>query len=328
MKQPLISVVIPVYNVEKYLPRCIESVVAQTYKNLEIIVVDDGSKKVCADLCDTYADADSRISVFHKENGGLSDARNYGIERAKGEYITFIDSDDYVDNDYVEYLYAVLKKYRCKLSVCQHRMKYGNGSTKDYGDKGDEALNAKQCIERMLYDNGVGIYAWAKLYHCSLFKRIKFPKGKLFEDNGTTYALMMLSERIALGNGSKYSYVLRSNSITQCDFSPAKFDLLEMTDKMATDVLCQYPGLKSAVCRRQVYARFSTLNQMLKVSGYEGERQALIDYIKRYRKEVFFDPKTPRRDRAAILLLSISYRLYRACWLGYLKHRNGSGNQS
>ena len=116
--QDLISVIIPIYNVEQYLDRCIDSVKKQTYTNLEIILVDDGSPDNCGKMCDEYAEDDKRIKVIHKENGGLSDARNAGIEIATGEYITFIDSDDYVSLDYVEYMYKLLKDAGAKLSIC------------------------------------------------------------------------------------------------------------------------------------------------------------------------------------------------------------------
>ena len=114
MKTPLISVVLPIYNIESYLDRCMKAVLNQTYSNLEILMVDDGSPDNCPQICDRYAEQDSRVRALHKENGGLSDARNYGIARARGEYITCIDPDDYVDPDYVEYLYRLIDKYETK----------------------------------------------------------------------------------------------------------------------------------------------------------------------------------------------------------------------
>ena len=114
---PLISVVLPVYNVENYLEKCLNSVVKQTYKNIEIIIVNDGSLDSSIDICNKYANKDSRIKVFTKPNGGLSDARNFGIKKSMGEFITFIDSDDYVTDDYVEYLYSLVEKYNCKMDL-------------------------------------------------------------------------------------------------------------------------------------------------------------------------------------------------------------------
>ncbi len=319
MTEPLISVILPIYNVEKYLPKCMESLLAQTYYNLELIMVDDESGEVCATLCDEYASRDKRIKVYHKKNGGLSDARNYGISHSSGEYITCIDPDDYVDKDYVEYLYTLLKKYQCLMSICQHRVRYDNGTVRDYGAKGDEVISTEKCLERMLYHDVIDTSAWAKLYHRSLFQDVSYPVGKLFEDIGTTYRLMVQCNKIAVGYESKYNYIFHENSIVNSDFSPNKLDLIEMTDKMARDVLRIYPKLESATKRRQVYARFSTLNQMLDTTNYDAEKKEIISYIKENKSNVLKNPRTPKRDKVALLLISCGYRYYRFFWKEYRK---------
>ena len=185
-EKPLISVILPIYNIETYLSKCMESVINQTYDNLEIIMVDDGSTDNSASMCDDFKMVDKRIVVFHKSNGGLSDARNYGIERANGEFITCIDPDDYVDLDYVEYLLCLARKYRTKMSICQHRVVYDNGAIKENGSKGDENISTENCLQRMLYHDVIDTSAWAKLYYRNLFVTVEYPKGKLFEDIGTT----------------------------------------------------------------------------------------------------------------------------------------------
>ena len=126
MEEELISVILPIYNVEKYLEKCLKSVINQTYKNLEIILVDDGSKDNSPQICDEYAVKDKRIVVIHKSNGGLSDARNAGIEIAKGKYIALIDSDDYVEKDYVQFLYQLIKENNAEMSICSHTVLYTN----------------------------------------------------------------------------------------------------------------------------------------------------------------------------------------------------------
>lgn len=314
MKENLISVILPIYNVSDYLDRCMKSVINQTYKNIEIIMVDDGSTDDSALKCDEYKEKDDRIVVFHKENGGLSDARNYGIKRASGDYITCVDSDDFVDLDYIEYLYSLITKYNVKMSICQHKVLYSNGKVKEFGKSGEEILSSKKCLERMLYHDVIDTSAWAKLYDRNLFSNVEYPKGKLFEDIATTYKLMLQCNEIAVGYESKYNYLVRRDSIVNCSFNPKKFDLLEMTDKMADDVLKIYPDLKKAVLRRQVYARFSTLNQMLNVPNFEKERKAIIDFITKYAHDVAYDSKTPMRDRMAILLLRLNYNIYQTVW--------------
>ena len=318
MKTPLISVVLPIYNIESYLDRCMKAVLDQTYRNLEIIMVDDGSPDDCPLMCDDYAEEDPRVIALHKTNGGLSDARNYGIAHAAGEYITCIDPDDYVDADYIEYLYSLIVKYETKMAICQHVTEYDNGSVKDNGSSGDELLDIENCLRRMLYHDVIDTSAWAKLYHRSLFDTVSYPKGKIFEDIGTTYALMMQCDTgIAVGYESKYHYMYHMNSIVNSSFSPRKLDLLEMTDKMAHDVVKAYPSLKQAVLRRRVYARFSTLNQMLGTDDYEQDRERIIRFILHHKKRILKDPRAPRRDKIAIRLLSTSYGLYKAFWTAY-----------
>ena len=318
MKTPLISVVLPIYNIESYLDRCMNAVLGQTYHNLEILMVDDGSPDGCPAMCDEYAQEDSRVIALHKENGGLSDARNFGIAHAKGEYITCIDPDDYVDSDYVEYLYGLILKYETKMSVCQHITEYDNGSKKDRGSSGDELLDIETCLRRMLYHDVIDTSAWAKLYHRSLFDTVSYPKGKIFEDIGTTYALMMQCDTgIAVGYESKYHYMYHMNSIVNSNFSPKKLELLEMTDRMAHEVVRAYPSLKQAVLRRRVYARFSTLNQMLGAEGYDKEREQIIRFILHYKNRILKDSRAPRRDKIAIRLLSANYGLYKAFWTTY-----------
>lgn len=314
--KPLISVILPIYNVEDFLEKCVETVIQQTYKNLEIILVDDGSTDESGKKAELIKKIDSRIVVFHKKNGGLSDARNFGIKRAKGDYITCIDSDDYVDEDYIEYLYILMEKYGTKMSVCQHRV-ISEKKITDYGSQGDEILSPYKCIERMLYHDIIDTSAWAKLYHKSMFDDVKYPKGMLFEDIATTYKLFLKCENIAIGYESKYSYIIRKSSIVNGEFNAKKFDLLKMTDYMAKDVYRVFPELAPAIIRRRVYARFSTLNQMIGVKGYDIERKNIIKFIKKYKWNVLCNNRAPRRDKAAIIILYISYWLYAIIWRLY-----------
>ena len=315
----LVSIIIPVFKVEKYIHRCLNSIINQTYRNIEVILIDDGSPDGSAAICEKFAVQDKRLKIYHKTNGGLSDARNYGIKHANGKYIVCVDSDDFVDCDYIEYLHNLIKKYGTSLSICRHRTIYNNGSVKDYGSQGDTVLTNKECLERMLYHNGVDTSAWAKMYKSELFAKVEYPIGRIFEDIGTTYLLMLECEEIAVGYESKYNYVFHNSSIVNSAFSIKKFDLLDMTDKMAIDVLAVYPELGDAVERRQVYARFSTLNQMLGTNKYVEKKQEIIEYIRSRAKSVFFNKKTPKRDKIAILLLAIDYTLYKKCWLLYQK---------
>ena len=322
MNQPLISVILPVYNVEDYLEACVESLSAQTYENLELVLVDDGSGPVCAALCDALAEKEPRITVYRKPNGGVSDARNFGVERSRGEYLTFVDPDDRVDEDYVRYLYDLIERYAVPMSICQHRVHFPNGAVENTGGEGEALLSAKECIRRMLYHNGIDTAVWGKLYHRSLFRSIRYPVGKLFEDMGVTYRLMMESGEIAVGWEMKYHYLIRPNSIVTGAFNPHKLDLLEMTDQMAAEVTAAWPELEPAAVRRQVYARFSTLNQTIGTSG-DTQREEMIRFIRAHQKTVLADPAAPRRDKLAIRALSLGFGPYAALWTAYRRVKKG-----
>ncbi len=312
--RPLISVILPIYNVEQFLPRCIESVCRQTYDNIEIILVDDGSKDNCYNICEEYAAKDNRIKVLHKVNGGLSDARNKGTQIARGQYITFIDSDDYVTDTYVEYLYSLIEKYQTRMSLCTHTVVFESGSNIVYGNGLDEELSSETCLERMLYGDVINTSAWAKLYETEMVKKFPYPVGKLFEDIATTYKFFIECGSIACGYESQYFYMLRSTSIVYQKFNTKKLELLEMTDAMASDVIKKFPQLETAVKRRQLYARFSTLNQFQNTKGYKDEKKQLISYIRKNKGCVMGNPKAPKRDKLAVMALSFGYPVYRLCW--------------
>ncbi len=320
---PLISVVLPVYNKEDYLPDCMETLLNQTYTNLEILLVDDGSTDRTPALCDEYARQDARVRALHKANGGVSDARNYGIRHADGEYITQVDPDDTVDADYVEYLYDLLVKYDADMSICQHRILFHNGKVEDFGGQGEKKADAEWCLEKMLYHDVIDVSCWGKLYHRSLFQDFSYPRGRIFEDHAATYRLFMKSRVIAVGFASKYNYIMHDVSIVHDSFSIRKLDLLPATDRMGRDILQEYPHLYRGVLRRRVYARLSTINQMLSVKGHDRERERMIAFVKRHAKEILQDPKAPKRDKAAVLALQAGYPIYRAAWRSYLYLKKG-----
>lgn len=321
MKTDLISVVVPVYNVEPYLNRCIKSIINQTYKNLEIILVDDGATDNSGVMCDEWQDRDKRIKVIHKVNGGLSDARNVGIKHATGTYITCIDSDDSIDLDMIEYLYKLLKNHKCRMSLCSHRVLFERSNKiKNLGNGQEEVLNAEECIKKMCYHDCVDTSAWGKLYERELFYNIEYPVGKLFEDIGTTYKTFMASERIACGYKDKYTYYVRPNSIVTGSFNIKKLDLLEMTDKMAEDVLKIFPNLEKAVLRRMVYARFSTLNQMIDSNYIDSNIKEFIKFIYDNQMTLLKDRNTPLRDKLAIVFLRVGIDFYKWCWKFYKRN--------
>lgn len=212
-EKALISIIIPVYKVEKYLEKCIQSVINQTYENLQIILVDDGSPDNCGKICDEYAKKDHRIEVIHKSNGGLSDARNKGLEMAKGEYIGFVDSDDYIEADMYEVLYNLLKQYNADVSICNfYTVSQGKISIKN-ADNGINEYNRIEILKEILLDKNIQSYAWNKLYKKELFDEIKYPIGKKYEDIGTTFYVFEKCNKIVVTSEPEYYYLKRSDSL-------------------------------------------------------------------------------------------------------------------
>ncbi len=323
----LISVIVPVYGVELYLKKCLDSIICQSYKRLDIILVDDGSPDKSGEICEEYAKNDSRIRVVHKTNGGLSDARNYGVKIAKGKYVTFVDSDDYIECDYVEYLYRLIKSGPYKMSIVSIFNDYNNSSViVDRGGGVAFEISGEKAIEMMCYHDLIDTCAYSKMFDIDIMKDFYFPKGKVYEDIGSIYLLFDKCSLIKCGLNSKYHYVIRENSITTSNFNRSKLDLLEMTDNMARYVNAKHPNLRRATLRRQVYARFSTLNQMLDVKDKDNVyiKNSLIKYIKENGASVFKDKKTPFRDKVAIILLIINFNVYKFIWKIYLSlhHKN------
>lgn len=232
MNNPLISVIVPIYNVECYLKTCIDRIVNQTYSNLEIILVDDGSPDKCPEICDEYEKNDSRVKVIHQENGGLAHARNVGIANSNGAYLTFVDSDDYVSNDYVASLYKGLIESDADISIAslivfkesesscvsQERTPFVEIAKNDY---------FKEYVSIKAEKSMPFITAWNKLYKKELFEGIKYPKGKLYEDAFTTYKLIEKAKKIVYSTTKLYFYRLNSQSILGQSFKEKHIEMVE-----------------------------------------------------------------------------------------------------
>ncbi len=231
----MISVIVPIYKVEKYLSRCVDSILAQTYTDLEIILVDDGSPDGCGAICDAYAEKDSRIKVVHKINGGLSDARNAGLDVATGEYVGFIDSDDYIHPQMYEKLLDALRSTGSQISLCGYvYVDEETGAVLEdlskYNPITTEVLSRKEALEKICaYRSGYSYYvtAWNKLYERKLFDTIRFPKGKLHEDELTVHYLFNAVEQVATVSDLLYYYVQRAGSIMNTKATVKSLDIIE-----------------------------------------------------------------------------------------------------
>ncbi|MCK9309442.1 MAG: glycosyltransferase [Candidatus Cloacimonetes bacterium] len=231
---PLISVIVPVYNVEPYLPTCIESILNQTYDNLDIILIAATSSDNSVAICDLYGKNDDRINVIHREAKGLSDARNVGIENAEGEYLSFIDSDDFISLDFIETLYLICKKYNCDIAQC-NVMKIAFDINDPILEENPESLKTFSGID-MCYNfyNELSlstVVTWSKLYRKKLFEIIRFPVGKLHEDVATTHQLFYLSHKVGVTNKKLYYYRQVETSIMGQPYTLKRLDGLQFYEE-------------------------------------------------------------------------------------------------
>ncbi|BBH27394.1 glycosyl transferase family 2 [Intestinibaculum porci] len=320
---PLISVIVPIYNVEQYLKRCVESIRRQTYSNLEIILVDDGSPDNCGKICDDYKKEDNRIKVIHKKNGGLSDARNAGIEIAQGEYITCIDSDDFISQFFIENLWIAIQKSGCEIATSWFADYYEGDNipeAKKVDMKDIAVLSREEFYKKLLYQDGVEVSAWGKLYKTDLFEGVKYPVGKLYEDIPTTYLLVEKTNKVAVIPNIDYFYFQRSTSIAQTTFSMRKMDAINHMDDFKNYIIHNYPSLKRAAeCRY-----FSTVcNILFQISSpeFKQTKENLWQEIKKYRYSVMTNRFGRKKARIAAFL---SYGGYKFLHMIYVRTQKGT----
>ena len=247
--EPLISVIVPIYKVEEYLDCCIESIVNQTYLNLEIILIDDGSPDNCPEICDHWAKLDNRIEVIHKENGGLSDARNTGLRKAKGEFICFVDSDDWIEKPYIEYLYDLIIKNDADLSACDVSFVSNSDSVKpkEYKNSVSFVCDTEEALSQLIKGKGFRAVAWNKLYKKSIISDMFFEIGKFHEDEFFTYRVIDKCKKLAYIDIPLYNYRQREGSIMNI-VSERHLDALDASVERLTFFKSKYPELYISDC--------------------------------------------------------------------------------
>jgi len=289
-KQALISIIIPVYNVERYLTRCMESILLQSYTELEIILIDDGSTDNSGTICEQYARKDPRVVVIHKKNGGLSDARNYGLGICHGAYIFFVDSDDYIALDCIESLYKAIIHYNAEIAVCNALKFYGEvAELKTANPKPMQCFNNIDSISNMLYRKQLTAYAWGKLYARKLFEDIHYPVNRLFEDLYTTYKLYYLASTIVYIPEEKYFYCQRSNSIVNSTFNEKRMQQLDACEEILDFIDHNQLPLQLAIKSKILIVSIDLYRRIDKVECHFQHCDRLVKNIKKYRWAVFSD---------------------------------------
>ena len=315
MKQnPLISIIIPVYNVEKYLNRCIYSIVNQTYSNVEIILVNDGSKDSSPLICDEWAKKELRIKVIHKKNGGLSDARNTGLRNASGDVISFIDSDDYIYHDMYKTMIGAMIDYNADLVVCGRNVVKDNLKTKKFCCGDTKIFTPSEALEELLLHRYVDEAAWDKLYRKELLVNLEFPLNEINEDIVIMPKIIQKANKIVHVGVALYNYCLNENSITRSNYTSKNSIIIKHMNDLNSFIKSQYPQLEKYV---RIFNCNYSVSQLLILSNTINGKDNFIDDYNNYfnilKKNYFAfmkDNNTPIKKKIeATLLLFKVYNL-------------------
>ena len=297
-QKPLISIIIPVYNVEKYLDRCLQSVLRQTYKNIEIILIDDGSSDSSVTICDKYAIEYANVTCVHKKNGGQSSARNEGLRHAKGDYVGFIDSDDWIAEDMYEYLLSLCKKNNCDVAEIVYKLSYSENEILTQPKEKVRVLNNKEALQYFMYvGTKTGSYSACRcLFKRNLLEGLFFREGKINEDLDFKYKALERCHGLAVSNQYKYHYFKSTGSTTTSGLRKKDFQLYE-----AADILAQLTSKQSygTIAKLGLVKKARTAFSLLSKIAYYG----YSDEIKNA-KEVEEKLVAEHRKNAAILLFS------------------------
>lgn len=275
-----LSVIIPVYRTEEYLDRCVRSVLNQTYTNLEVILVDDGSDDNCPKMCDAYAEADSRVRVLHKANGGLSDARNAGLAEAMGDYITFMDSDDYADNDMYSYMFSQMGD--SQAVICGMRKVGGKHENfPNYDNK--TVLKGDEAAKELFRDGKIKNYVGNKVFHRSVMEGVSFPVGLNFEDIATVYKPLMKSETVTVLPEYKFNYFIREGSISNSLSIKNLYHRFKAHMLRYEDVRDIYPESKEELLRQMMFSARALALGILSENAFEESKEILSELTSFYR---------------------------------------------
>ena len=320
----LISVVVPVYNVAAYLERCVDSIVAQTYSTLEIILVDDGATDNSGEICDAYEKKYPKlIKTIHQTNMGLSGARNTGLSYAHGKYITFVDSDDWLASDMVETMYNNLKKYDAQISCISLYQAYENGKLVKNSSKTEICVMSKEeALGKFLFNENLTVCVCGKLYKTSLWDTVKCPEGKLFEDQYTTYKLIDQAETIIFDPNPKYYYFKRHGSIGHSSFTEKTYELYWGIQEQYEYITKKYPSLSSQMAVAKITWEIVFINMMFCANRNDTLLVAKSrTFARRHIGDVLHCDDINTLRKVQILLFAYCLRLYKGAYLCYKKKK-------
>jgi glycosyltransferase involved in cell wall biosynthesis len=319
---PLISVLVPLHNAEKWLEECVDSVLAQTYPHFELVLVDDGSTDGSPALCDAFAERDSRIRVIHRSNGGISAGRNTAAGEARGEYIAWVDADDRVCPAYLETLLGLCRRFDAPLSACNHYIWRENGLESCFPAEDDRLLTDEECCENVLYHGVPDVSVWGKLYHRSVMEHVAYPEGLLYEDTWAIADALLAAGRMAYTPAPLYFYRIRPDSISRDVYSPAKLDFLTAADRLCERILSAYPRMEAGAVRRRTHAALSVRRYFVDCPPeLRPRRDELEKTVRQNAWRVLTNRRAPLRDKIAVLAVLGGPRLYDLFWKTYSRNR-------
>lgn len=308
MSEPLVSVIVPVYKVEAYLDKCVESLVAQDLREIEIILVDDGSPDACPALCDAWAQRDERIRVLHKENGGLSSARNAGVAIARAPYVGFVDSDDYVEPSMYRILYENIINTGADLSICNLNSCYSN-KTVVHNEGELRTVSAQEALKHTLLNNACAVL---RLYPIELAKKVPFPIGKTSEDAFTGIDFFCNVEKVVLDPRPLYYWWHREGSISSTSKHAMSLDVIDAYTRTLEIVQQRFPDITEVAQFRQYWAYFNVLDKII-LNGSDADAQnkaMIVAWLRKNSVAILGNNYVGRGRKLAMRFLNVSVFAY------------------
>lgn len=330
MLDQLISIIVPAYNVECYLNECLNSIKRQSYKNIEVIIIDDGSTDGTSEIARKFINEDSRFNLIEQNNAGLSAARNNGLQNASGEWVAFIDSDDFVSEKYLETMIEKGKKQNVNIVASSFDKFVGQVNVEKHWSNESYLISNKEFFSRLgtlSLPEGIDVSAHSKLFKRKLFNSVEFPVGKLFEDSFVLFDLVIQSDNISIIDNGAYKYRMRSNSIVQSKFNLKRLDFIDAEKQMCLKIVNEFPELKFQMAQRITHAYLATLGHIV-----ESDNKKFWGIAKNIRKEILnnnflkilFVGSLPLKDRVGMLSLTGGINAYKYSYLVFRRVKYGN----
>ena len=321
---PEISVVVPAYNAERSLDRCVRSILAQTYKDFELLLVDDGSHDRTPEICDAFAQKDRRVRVLHQPNRGIAATRNALVRGARGRYICPVDADDWVEPGYLSALMRLCGETGVPLACCNHWLDAPHRSTPCFVSPAQvTVLEAKTACDSLLYHGVPDVSAWGKIYLRDLLAQFEYPEGRLYEDTWLFADILLQAKKIAYTPTPLYHYCLDEGSICRSEYHPGRMDYLAAVEHMTSSILRVYPELKPGCRRRKMHAALSVRRYLIHCPpACRPQRRRLDGWVRAHAVLFLGDMRAPLRDKLGCILACLGPFFFDNAWLLYEKRRS------